>query len=156
MGKKKRLGHTHHVHHHRHPNHDYADTSGIWFALLLFGIAAIVILFVFVPWNPYPPPPPPPPPVKEEFEASSAQSMGTSDPFVFRKKRVAEKRVDHSRCKTGEIWSHEDNMCAPIFNTPSSFEGSIMNITMNMCDDFFNSMCGRWNAEHGSPVQPAG
>jgi len=151
MGKGKKSSYHHHRNHHNYHAHRNAyydtDSSWIWVLLLLLGVAAVVCIVIFVPWYAYPPPPPPPP-VKEEFEGSTANGIGTSDPFVFRKKRVAEKRVDHSRCKTGEMWSPEDNMCAPIFNTPSSFEGSIMNVTMNMCDDFFNSMCGRWNSEH--------
>lgn len=149
MSEKKR---SHHHHHHSHKkrvssDYYYGNDSSWWWIIFLLAFVGFVLVLFLVPWSwPYLPPPPPPPPVKEEFESNGGGGE-SNGPFVF-KKHIAEKRADRTRCKTGEIWSAEDNMCSPIFNTPSSFEGSIMNVTMNMCDDFFNAMCGRWNAEH--------
>lgn len=133
-----------HSRHHHHHKTQVKDDSTWWWIIGILVFAAIFLVIFLVPWRW----PPPPPPVKEQFESSSQE--GGEGPFVFRSnpKRIAPKRSDRHGCKTGEMWSAQDNMCAPIFNTPSSFEGSIMNVTMNMCDDFFNSMCGRWNAEH--------
>lgn len=135
------MGHKNHHrrHHHKQLHHD--SSSWWWIVFVLLFVGVFLVLFL-VPWPYYPPPPP----TKEEFLASPEE--GGSSPFVFKKKHLSSKRVDRSKCKTGEIWSTQDNMCAPIFNTPSSFEGSIMNVTMNMCDNFFNSMCGKWNSEH--------
>jgi len=143
MGKHK--SRQRHISHRRHD-----DLSWVWLIVAL-GIVSFFLLFLFVPWfgwdnhhHHYDP-------VKEAFEQNSQENNNNNNsPFVFRKKnvRVAQKREDRSRCKTGEQWSPQENMCAPIFNTPNSFEGSIMNLTANMCDDFFGSMCGRWNAEH--------
>jgi predicted metalloendopeptidase len=127
--------HRHHNHHKRRepPKDDY---NWWWIVFVLIFVGLFLVIFL-VPWR-YSLAPPP---VKEEFDSPS-QNGGNGSPFVFK------KRTDRHQCKTGEFWFAEDNMCAPLFNTPSSFEGSIMNVTMNMCDDFFNSMCGRWNAEH--------
>jgi predicted metalloendopeptidase len=142
MGKHSRHHHHHHAKH--APVHD--DFSWLWIIFILLIVGVVLVIFL-VPWSSesyehhyYDP-------VKEAFQNSEQPS---NTPFVFRKKniRVAQKRGDRAKCKAGEQWSPEENMCAPIFNTPSSFEGSIMNITANMCDDFFGSMCGRWNAEH--------
>lgn len=135
-----------HGKHRRHPHH-HAANSNSWFWFIFFILViGVVLLFVFVPWWWRPPPPPP---VKDEMmEVESEQQQGG---FVFRRRglgTIAPKRTDPARCRTGERWSAEEGMCAPIFNTPVAFEGSIMNVTMNMCDDFFNSMCGKWNAEH--------
>lgn len=136
MGHKK--------HHRSHPHGGEDSFSSPWLILGLLGLAGLFLIVFLVPWRW---PPPPPPPTKEEFQGLQGLQGGDGSPFVF-KKHIASKRSDRHKCKTGEIWSTDENMCAPIFNTPSSFEGSIMNVTMNMCDDFFNSMCGKWNSEH--------
>lgn len=146
MGKHKPRQ-KHHHHQISHGKHD--DWSWLWLVFAL-GIVAFFLLFLFVPWSGwdhhhhFDP-------VKEAFDQNSQENNNNNNsPFVFRKKniRVAQKRGDRARCKTGEQWSPQENLCAPIFNTPNSFEGSIMNLTANMCDDFFGAMCGKWNAEH--------
>jgi len=141
MGKHKRS------HHHNHREKHASDETAWFWIFILLVFAGFVLLIFLVPWynhDHYDP-------VKEAFEQNqNLQETTSTSPFVFRKKNVlvAQKRGDRAKCKVGEQWSPEENMCAPIFNTPSSFEGSIMNITANMCNDFFGAMCGRWNAEH--------
>lgn len=148
MGKHRH----HHSHYHR-AHHVDDSASWLWFLFFLV-IIGVLIVFLFVPWwgwnnwdqdND-----------GQRFVAVSdgapvmVEGSSSNNDFVFKKKRrnIAAKRTDRHRCKTGEMWSEEEQMCAPIFNVPVAFEGTIMNVTMNMCDDFFNSMCGTWNAEH--------
>jgi predicted metalloendopeptidase len=138
----------HHDHHHSHKYHQKNGSPWVSIIFLFLFIGVFLVIFL-VPWSTPYYHTHPPPPSKEEYEGGGSGEGGGA-PFVFRKKNklIAQKRSDRNRCKSGERWSPEEGMCEPIFNTPSSFEGSIMNVTMNMCDDFFNAMCGKWNAEH--------
>ncbi len=61
-------------------------------------------------------------------------SRDVDESFVFR-------RRSRSECRVGEV--HQDSLCIPKFNTPQPYEPSITNISVPLCQSFYNNMCGK-------------
>ncbi len=61
-------------------------------------------------------------------------SRDADESFVFR-------RRSRSECRVGEV--HQDSLCIPKFNTPQPYEPSITNISVPLCQSFYNNMCGK-------------
>lgn len=141
-GRKKH--HKHHKHHHHHHRHHKPDDNwnclcwGMIILLFLILIGWMVASFFVYPYYPYPP-------IIVEDPDRFNHSVFV---FKYQKQHFTRGKRSKSTCKTGETWDNQVGMCAPIFNTPTAFDSSIMNTAVGPCNSFFGSMCGKWNAEH--------
>lgn len=138
---KKRRHHSHRRDgHHRHHHRRHHESNCLFFGIMIFFLLLLVgwvIASYWYPWNQ---------PVKL---ADNDPNRFNQTVFVFKKRHnFAERRITRGACKVGERWDEDLKLCGPIFNTPTAFDGTIMNASIPACTSFFGSMCGKWNADH--------
>lgn len=117
-----------------HDHYDYCNNTWIWllFFLMLGGFVAIFVVGITRTS-----------PSQAPVYVVSSRDVHNITVPVLRRDSPA-----RTECKTGEIYDAEAGRCAPNLHAPLAFDGSIMDHEKPACENFYRSMCGRWNDEH--------
>ncbi len=147
--KYKKYYEQHHVHGHVGYS-DFAENGCIW---LFLGLLLLVILTFGILYWTVPPASAAAPPAfrlkKQEFlRQQNMRLIPKTPPSPAVGVWDKTKHTRDVRCKTGETFDVDLQMCGPTFFTPLAFDGSIMDTSRAACDSFYHSMCGRWIAQH--------